>query len=140
MIFTTLSPAHPDRFIRQYVVLRNHNKRALHTEAVSVEGTRRWLSGHNGTIIVGFEGFCTEKKKIHGAAVLKKNGEVTVFHDGKVRGLGRELLGLLDTVRGHARPITPYLWAWTDKTNKKSRALFKRMGYKEAVYFRKDLK
>ena len=99
-----------DKYIPQYVRLRNKYLKELMTNPITEEGTRSWKGGRI---------LCSVKKNVlKGAVILYNNGQLAVFVKEPNKGIGTELL---KGIKG---------WACIRTDNHISQHLFRKSGFK----------
>ncbi len=113
------------KFLKQYVALRNKYSDLLLTRKVTIKETEEWLKKAPVEIRC-----LVEKNKLLGVAIIyqDKNNEVTIFVKNLGKGLGRKLLSIIDKV-AQAKKIVR-LWAWVLTSNIPAQRLFERCGYR----------
>jgi L-amino acid N-acyltransferase YncA len=131
MLIKNLKASDTER-VELYVRLRNKMRKPLCSSAVvTIEQTKRWLL--TNTVFVA-----VDRKGVHGAACLNDiTGEITIFHNGKHRGLGGILLETLEKYADYSG--VKRIWAWTTEDNVKSIGRFTKSGYKTGVFFFKKM-
>jgi RimJ/RimL family protein N-acetyltransferase len=114
------------RFLKQYVSLRNKYRDLLLTKKVTIEETKEWLKKAPVEIRCLLEG-----NELLGVVILylNKKNEVTVFVKRPNKGLGKKLLLIIDKI-ARAKKIAR-LWAWVLTTNIPAQRLFEGCGYKK---------
>jgi predicted acetyltransferase len=111
-------------FIPQYVELRNHYVDLLLTNAVTVDETKEWLVKEN------IEVRCfVDQHVLIGVVILylNKGGEVAFFVKNRHRGVGSQLLKVIEEV-AKGRKLNS-LWAWVMSSNLAAQKTFIKNGY-----------
>ena len=113
-----------DFFVPQYVELRNHYVDLLLTDSVTVDETKAWLVKAN------IEVRCfVDNHVLVGVVILylDKEGEVAFFVKKRNRGLGSQLLKVIEDVAKEKRLNS--LWAWVTSSNLAAQKTFAKNGY-----------
>jgi predicted acetyltransferase len=111
-------------FIPQYVELRNHYVDLLLTDSVTVDETKEWLVKEN------IEVRCfVDNHVLIGVVILylSKEGEVAFFVKKKNRGIGSQLLKVIEEVAKEKKLNS--LWAWVMSFNLAAQKTFIKNGY-----------
>jgi len=111
-------------FVPQYVELRNYYADFLLTDSVTVDETKEWLVQAN------IEVRClVEDHVLVGVVILylDKEGEVAFFVKNKNRGIGSQLLKVIEDVAEEKSLHS--LWAWVVSSNIAARKTFTKNGY-----------
>lgn len=111
-------------FIPQYVELRNHYVDLLLTNSVSADETKEWLGREDVEIRC-----LIEDNVLTGAAILylNKKGEVAFFVKNRNRGVGSQLLKVIEEVAKGKKLNS--LWAWVMSSNLAAQKTFIKNGY-----------
>jgi predicted acetyltransferase len=111
-------------FIPQYVELRNHYVDLLLTNSVTVDETKEWLGREDVEIRC-----LIEDNVLTGAAILylNKKGEVAFFVRNTHRGIGSQLLKVIEEVAKEKKLNS--LWAWVMSSNMAAQKTFIKNGY-----------
>jgi ribosomal protein S18 acetylase RimI-like enzyme len=111
-------------FVPQYVELRNHYVDLLLTDSVTVDETKEWLVKAN------IEVRCfVDNHVLVGVVILylDKEGEVAFFVKNRNRGIGSQLLKVIEEVAKEKRLNS--LWAWVMSSNLTAQKTFTKNGY-----------
>ena len=111
-------------FIPQYVELRNHYIDLLLTNSVTVDETKEWLFKEN------IEVRCFVNNHVLVGVVilyLNKEGEVAFFMKNRNRGVGSQLLKVIEEVAKGKKLNS--LWAWVMSSNLAAQKSFFNNGY-----------
>ncbi len=111
-------------YLEQYVDLRNKYKALLLSSSVTVKHTKEWLSELNGEI----RGLA-EDGILLGVVILylDKGGEITFFAKHKNRGIGSELLKIINEIAKERR--LKYIFSWVAKDNLIAQRSFEKNGF-----------
>ena len=114
-----------DEFIiEQYIQLRNSYTAVLLTFPVGLDETKQWLKkdGIEARVLV-------KDNRLLGAGILyiEKDGEVTFFVREPNKGLGTELLKVLEEI-AEQRGLT-FIWAWVLEDNKIAQRVLEKNGF-----------
>jgi len=111
-------------FIAQYVDLRNRYVELLLTNPISVPETKEWLGREDVEIRC-----LIEDNVLTGAAILylNKKGEVAFFVKNRNRGVGSQLLKVIEEVAKGKKLNS--LWAWVMSSNLAAQKTFIKNGY-----------
>jgi N-acetylglutamate synthase-like GNAT family acetyltransferase len=115
-----------------YVKLRNSLREMLGAKEVTVEETTKWLDTVE-CVLVAIDDYI-----LRGAVALSRQGEITIFHDGTIRGLGRQLISRAETAARDAGMNR--VWAWTKMENTTAQRFFVGSGYHGGIFFQRKLK
>jgi GNAT superfamily N-acetyltransferase len=111
-------------FIAPYVDLRNRYIELLLTNAVTVTETKEWLTNKD------VEVRCViEDNILIGAVILylKRKGEIAIFVKDQKRGIGTELLKVIEKVAKEKNLNS--IWAWVLKDNFIAQRVFEKNGF-----------
>ena len=113
-----------DRFVGQYVHLRNSYVDLLLTSCVEDSETREWLKNEN----VEVRGLVRDDV-LTGAVILyiNKGGEIAFFAKEKNRGTGGRLLALIQDVARKRNLDT--IWGWVVEGNLIAQRVFEKSGF-----------
>lgn len=116
------------KYLEQYVQLRNQFCELLLTEPVTLDGTKQWLQ----TVDVEIRGII-EDNMLLGCAILYigKNGEVTFFARDNNRGIGTQLLGIIEDIAVGRKLKT--IWSWVLEDNRIAQRVFEKCGFLRGV-------
>lgn len=111
-------------YIEQYVNLRNSFAGLLLTSPVDISGTEEWLKKDDIEIRGLVKGGVLE-----GAVILYlgRAGEIAFFAREQGRGVGSELLDIIERVAAERKLGS--VWAWALTSNIKARKTFIKNGY-----------
>lgn len=113
-----------ESFIAQYVDLRNRYIELLLTNTVTVTETKEWLTNKD------VEVRCViEDNVLIGAVILylKRKGEIAIFVKDQKRGIGTELLKVIEKVAKEKNLNS--IWAWALKDNFIAQRVFEKNGF-----------
>lgn len=115
-----------DKYIDEYIVMRNSYAELLVTSVVDKEGTMKWLKNAN----IEIRGVVVDDK-LQGVVILylDREGEIAFFVKEKNKGLGTMLLSIIEDVA--KEKLLPYIWAWVLKDNEIAKHVFKKVGFLE---------
>jgi ribosomal protein S18 acetylase RimI-like enzyme len=139
-----------DKFICQYITLRNSYCDMLLTSPVDMKGTEKWLKEKGDNVeILGL----VESGDLSGVSILylDKNGEIAFFSKDPNKGTGDRLLKIIEKA-ARSRKVS-YIWAWVLKDNSIAQHVFEKNGFikekddmreyggvmKKGVFYRKGL-
>jgi len=111
-------------FLPQYVELRNHYVDLLLTNSVTVDETKDWLVKEN------VEVRCfVDSQTLIGVVILylNKEGEVAFFVKNRNRGVGSQLLKVIEEV-AKGKKLNG-LWSWVMSSNLAAQKAFTKNGY-----------
>ena len=113
-----------DRFVGQYVHLRNSYVDLLLTSCVGNSETREWLKNED----VEVRGLVSDDV-LTGVAILymNKGGEIAFFAKEKNRGIGGRLLALIEEVARKRKLDT--IWGWVVDGNLIAQRVFQKSGF-----------
>ena len=134
-IFLEIDLKEKKAYIDQYVSLRNTYVDLLLTDAVSTEGTRKYLETSDNQIRCVVRG-----DELIGAAILylDRNGEITFFSKYKYIGIGSLLLSGIEKAAKEQQLST--VWAWVLKNNSSAQRSFEKNGYSVRAITQKTYK
>jgi len=114
-----------ERFLAQYVGLRNRYALALLTHPVTIEQTKQWINRSD----IWIQGL-VQGKLLLGAAVLygNKKGEITFFARFPGKGTGIRLLNAIES-KAHDAGFCS-IWGWTKYGNTAARKAFEKGGFR----------
>jgi len=115
-----------ERFIEEYVSLRNRYSELLTTHLVNMAETREWLRNDQ----IEIRGLVQEELFL-GAVILYLNraGEVALFVKEPHHGIGTKLLKIIEQVAEEKKLDS--VWAWVLLDNQKALWAFRKNGYSE---------
>ncbi len=113
-----------DRFVGQYVQLRNSYVDLLLTSCVGDSETREWLKNEN----VEARGIVRDDV-LAGVVILymNKGGEIAFFAKERNRGIGSRLLALIEGV-ARKRKLEA-IWGWVLEANLIAQRVFEKSGF-----------
>jgi GNAT superfamily N-acetyltransferase len=113
-----------DKYIPQYVDLRNSYINLLLTSSVTVDDTKKWLTKEDVEIRC-----IIDKDILIGAVILylNRNGEIAFFARHKKKGIGSRMLRAIEEVAKEKRLNS--VWAWVLTTNLAAHKTFIKNGY-----------
>jgi len=113
-----------EHLIRQYVDLRNSYADLLLTHPVTLTETKEWLTHKDVEVRC-----LIENGVLLGAAILylSRGGEIAFFARDPNKGLGGELLNIIETVA--LKRGLKAVWAWALEHNEIAQKVFERNGY-----------
>jgi GNAT superfamily N-acetyltransferase len=127
------------KLLQQYVDLRNQYVHLLLTLPVFLDKTEEWLR-KTDTEVRGI----VQDETLYGVAILYVNmgGEIAFFVREQNKGLGSQLLNIIETV-AMERGVKA-VWAWVLDNNEIAQKVFEKSGYmreeriEKKVYNQKD--
>jgi len=113
-----------EKFLVQYVNLRNTYKELLLTPTVTIDETRKWLRNDNieiwglieNTILLGVI-----------ILYLDRNGEIAFFVKDQNKGTGSHLLSIIENIA--CKKNLHYIWAWVLSDNIPAYRAFEKNGF-----------
>ncbi len=121
------------RFIEQYITLRNNYSDLLLTNPVNKNDTLKWFENKE----IEISGII-EKDKLIGVVILyiNKGGEVAVFVKDRNKGIGKQLISIIEEIA--KKHNLNFIYAWVLKCNNNAKKLFEKCGFfKEGFEFKK---
>jgi len=113
-----------DAFLEQYVALRNSYTDLLLTAPVTRETTREWLKRDDIEIRA-----LADDNTLMGVVILYlgRDNEIAFFVREKKRGIGTELLYIIEDVASEKG--MGYIWAWVREDNLIAQKAFEKRGF-----------
>lgn len=113
-----------ERFVEEYVSLRNRYSELLTTKPVTVAETRDWLKDDQIEIRALVEG-----DVFLGAVILylSRDGEIAVFVRDRCKGMGTKLLKIIEQVAKEKKIES--VWAWVLNDNFLAQRIFEKNGF-----------
>jgi GNAT superfamily N-acetyltransferase len=113
-----------DKYIPQYVDLRNSHINLLLTSSVTIDDTKKWIAKEDVEIRC-----IIDKDILIGAVILylNKNGEIAFFARYKKKGIGSRMLKAIEEVAKENKLNS--VWAWVLTTNVAAQKTFIKNGY-----------
>ena len=113
-----------ERFIEEYVSLRNRYSELLTTQLANVAETKEWLKDNQ----IEVRGLVQDDFFL-GAVVLYLNreGEIALFVRDRHQGIGTKLLKIVEQVAEDKKLGS--VWAWVLLDNQKAQKVFRKNGY-----------
>lgn len=113
-----------EKFIEEYVSLRNRYSELLTTQLVNVAETKEWLKDNQ----IEVRGLVQDHFFL-GAVVLYLNreGEIALFVKDRHQGIGTKLLKIVEQVAEDKKLGS--IWAWVLLDNQKAQKMFRKNGY-----------
>jgi phosphinothricin acetyltransferase len=121
------------RYIEQYIALRNNYSDLLLTNPINKNDTLKWFKNKK----IEIRGII-EREELIGIVILyiNKGGEVTIFVKDKHRGLGKQLISIVEKIAKENNLC--FIYAWVLKDNNNAKKLFEKCGFsQEGVEFKK---
>lgn len=124
-----------ERFLRQYVNLRNRYENYLLTLRADFSKTKEWLKETEIEIWGLAKG-----KILLGVVILylNKNGEIAFFARYPNKGIGGRLLDVVE--RNSRKKKIPLIWAWVLKDNFVAQHVFEKKGFKKGCISNRSYK
>ena len=112
------------KYIEQYIALRNSHIDLLLTNSVNKNDTLKWLEKKE----IEIRGI-VECNKLLGVVILyiAKGGEIAVFVKDKNRGIGKQLISIIEEIA--KKNNLHFVFAWVLKDNNNAKKLFEKCGF-----------
>jgi ribosomal protein S18 acetylase RimI-like enzyme len=113
-----------EKFIEEYVSLRNRYSELLTTKPVNVAETKEWLKDNQ----IEVRGLVQDDIFL-GAVILylNRDGEIALFVKDRYQGIGTKLLKIVEQVAEEKKLGS--VWAWVLLDNQKAQRAFRKNGY-----------